>query len=62
MRRRLLVVSMTLVGVVLLALMAPLLNAHAEDRTQDLFVGRLGDVTRSRCSPRTRSRAAGSTG
>ncbi len=46
MRRRLLVVSMTLVGVVLLALMVPLLNAHAEDRTQDLFVGRLGDVTR----------------
>ncbi len=46
MRRRLLVLSMTLVGVVLVALMAPLITTFAEDRTQDLFVSRLGDVTR----------------
>jgi len=46
MRRRLLVVSLTLVGVLLVALMAPLVTAYASDRTQDLFIGRLGDVTR----------------
>ena len=46
MRRRLLVVAMTLVAVLLVALMAPLLTTFAADRTQDLFVGRLGDVTR----------------
>lgn len=46
MGRRLLVVSVTLVSVLLLALMAPLINAYAADRTQDLFVKRLGDVTR----------------
>jgi signal transduction histidine kinase len=45
-RRRLLVVTMTLLGVLLVALAAPLLNAHAADRTQDLFVKRLVDVTR----------------
>ena len=46
MRRRLLAVTMTLVGVLLVALMAPLVTTYAADRTQDLFVGRLGDVTR----------------
>lgn len=46
MRRRLLVVSLTLVGVLLVALMAPLATTYASDRTQDLFVSRLGDVTR----------------
>lgn len=46
MRRRLLVVSMSLVGVLLLALMAPLVTTFAADRTQDLFVQRLSDVTR----------------
>lgn len=46
MRRRLLVVSVTLLSVLLVALMAPLVNAYAADRTQDLFVKRLGDVTR----------------
>jgi signal transduction histidine kinase len=45
-RRRLLVVTMTLLGVLLVALAAPLLNAYAADRTQDLFVKRLVDVTR----------------
>lgn len=46
MRRRLLVVTMTLVGVLLTALIGPLINAYAADRTQDLFVKRLVDVTR----------------
>ena len=46
MRRRLLVVSLSLMGLLLLALMAPLLTTYAADRTQDLFVSRLGDVTR----------------
>jgi signal transduction histidine kinase len=46
MRRRLLVVSLSLMGLLLLALMAPLLTTYASDRTQDLFVSRLGDVTR----------------
>jgi signal transduction histidine kinase len=45
-RRRLLVVSLSLVGVLMVALMAPLVTTYASDRTQDLFVGRLGDVTR----------------
>jgi signal transduction histidine kinase len=42
----LLVVSLALVGVLMAALMAPLVTTYASDRTQDLFVGRLGDVTR----------------
>lgn len=46
MRRRLLVLAVTLVGLVLVALTVPLITTYAEDRTQDLFVGRLGDVTR----------------
>ncbi len=46
MSRRLLVISMTLVSAVLVALMAPLMMTFAGDRTQDLFVGRLSDVTR----------------
>lgn len=46
MRRRLLVVSLSLMALLLLALMAPLLTTYASDRTQDLFVSRLGDVTR----------------
>ena len=46
MRRRLLVVAMTLVAALLVALMAPLVTTFASDRTQDLFVNRLGDVTR----------------
>lgn len=46
MRTRLLVGSVTLVGVVLVALMAPLIMTYAAGRTQDLFVSRLGDVTR----------------
>ena len=46
MRRRLLVVSLSLLGLLLLALMAPLVTTYASDRTQDLFVSRLGDVTR----------------
>ena len=46
MRRRLLVLSMALVGLVVVALAAPLITTYAEDRTQDLYVGRLGDVTR----------------
>jgi len=45
-RRRLLVVSTTLVGLLLVALMAPLVTTFAGDRTQDLFSSRLGDVTR----------------
>lgn len=46
MRRRLLVLSVALVGVVLVALMGPLINTYAADRTQGLFVDRLADVTR----------------
>ena len=37
---------MSLVGVLLIALAAPLVNTYAADRTQDLFVQRLTDVTR----------------
>lgn len=46
MRRRLLIVSMSLVSVLLVALMVPLVSAYAADRTQDLYVNRLTDVTR----------------
>lgn len=46
MRRRLLVLAVTLVGMVLVALTVPLITTFAEDRTQDLFVKRLGSVTR----------------
>lgn len=46
MRRRLLLVSLSLMGVLLVALMVPLLTTYASDRTQALFVSRLGDVTR----------------
>lgn len=46
MRRRLLIVSMSLVSVLLVALMVPLVSAYAADRSQDLFVNRLSDVTR----------------
>jgi signal transduction histidine kinase len=42
----LLLVSLSLMGVLLGALMAPLVTTYASDRTQDLFVGRLGDVNR----------------
>jgi signal transduction histidine kinase len=45
-RRRLLVLSVALVGLVLVALTVPLITTYAEDRTQDLFVNRLGHVTR----------------
>jgi signal transduction histidine kinase len=45
-RRRLLVLSVTLVGLVMVALTVPLITTYAEDRTQDLFVNRLGHVTR----------------
>lgn len=46
MRRRMLVIALPLVTMLLLALMVPLLAAYAADRTQDQFVGRLGDVAR----------------
>lgn len=46
MRRRLLVLTVTLVGLLLVALTVPLVTTHAEDSTQDLFVNRLGHVTR----------------
>lgn len=46
MRRRLLVVSLSLMAALLLALMAPLVTTYASDRTQDLFVSRMADVTR----------------
>ena len=46
MRRRLLVLAVTLVGLVMVALTLPLITTYAEDRTQDLFVNRLGHVTR----------------
>jgi signal transduction histidine kinase len=45
-RRRLLVLSVALVGLVMVALTVPLVTTHAEDRTQDLFVNRLAHVTR----------------
>lgn len=41
-----LVIALPLLTMLLLALMVPLLAAHAADRTQDQFVGRLGDVAR----------------
>ncbi|KQY62712.1 sensor histidine kinase [Nocardioides sp. Root140] len=46
MRRRLVTVAAALLGMLLVALMVPLVNAYAEDRTQDVFVRRLTDVTR----------------
>ena len=46
MRRRLLLVSLSLIGVLLLALMVPLIATYASDRTQAMFVSRLDDVTR----------------
>ncbi|HEX4978292.1 MAG TPA: HAMP domain-containing sensor histidine kinase [Nocardioides sp.] len=46
MRRRLLVLAVTLVGLVLVALAVPLMTTYAEDRTQDFYVNRLGHVTR----------------
>jgi signal transduction histidine kinase len=45
-RRRLVAVAAALLGVLLIALMAPLVNAYADDRTQDVFVRRLTDVNR----------------
>lgn len=46
MRRRMLVIVLPLLMILLLALMIPLIAAHASDRTQGQFVGRLGDVAR----------------
>ena len=46
MRRRLVTVAAALLGLLLVALMAPLVNAYAQDRTQDVFVRRLTDVNR----------------
>lgn len=46
MRRRLLTLAVTLVGLVVAALAVPLIATFAEDRTQDLFVSRLAHVTR----------------
>ncbi|MEX1909179.1 hypothetical protein L6241_12885 [Janibacter sp. Y6] len=46
MRRRMLIVSLVLVGAMLVALMTPLVVTHAAERTQDLFAERLGDATR----------------
>lgn len=46
MRRQLTTVAGALVGLLLVALMVPLVNAYAEDRTQDAFVARLSDVSR----------------
>ncbi|UYM03962.1 sensor histidine kinase [Solicola gregarius] len=46
MRRRLVVVAGVLLSLLLVALMAPLVSAYAEDRTQDSFTARLTDVTR----------------
>lgn len=46
MRRRLLVLAVTLVGLVLVALTVPLITTYAEDRTQDQFVRRLSHLTR----------------
>lgn len=46
MRRRLLLVSLSLIALLLLALMVPLIATYASDRTQAMFVSRLGDVSR----------------
>ncbi len=46
MRRRLLGVSTSLLGLLMLTLLVPLVTTYADERTQDLFVSRLGDVTR----------------
>ena len=46
MRRRLLALAVTLVGVVLVALTVPLITTYAEDRTQDQFVRRLAHLNR----------------
>lgn len=46
MRRRLLALAVTLVGVVLVALTVPLVTTYAEDRTQDQFVRRLAHLNR----------------
>ena len=46
MRRRLITVAGILLSLLLIALMAPLVSAYAEDRTQDAFTARLNDVTR----------------
>lgn len=46
MRRRLTVVAGALLALLLVTLMAPLLAAYAEERTQDAFVTRLTDVNR----------------
>lgn len=46
MRRRLLVLSVPLVGLLLVALTVPLITTYAGNRTQDLFVNRLAHVTR----------------
>ena len=46
MRRRLVGVAAALLGLLLVALMVPLVNAYADDRTQDVFVRRLTDVNR----------------
>ncbi|UPK76082.1 HAMP domain-containing histidine kinase [Nocardioidaceae bacterium SCSIO 66511] len=46
MRRRLITVAGVLLSLLLIALMAPLVSAYAEDRTQDAFTARLTDVTR----------------
>lgn len=46
MRRRLLLVSLSLMGLLLVALTVPLVTTYASDRSQALFVSRLGDVTR----------------
>ncbi len=41
-----LAIALPLLAMLLMALMVPLLAAYAADRTQDQFVGRLGDVAR----------------
>ena len=46
MRRRLITVAGVLLSLLLIALMAPLVSAYAEDRTKDEFTARLNDVTR----------------
>jgi signal transduction histidine kinase len=45
-RRRLTTIAGVLLALLLVTLMAPLVNAYAEERTQDAFVTRLTDVTR----------------
>jgi len=45
-RRRLLALAVTLVGVVLVALTVPLITTYAADRTQDQFVRRLAHLNR----------------